>query len=115
MVLKRFFSAPAPAPTFLEVEDTNGLGRGVTVEREVVGVAGTLRAPGGLVTLGRAEVDGVAVVRRAGVAETDFSVEVRSALVDGASDALVGLADIPALVFSSPERLSSTELTDCLF
>lgn len=115
MVLKRFFSPTLPVPTFLEAEETKGLDRGVTVDRDVLGVDGTFRAPVGLVMLCRVEVKEVTVVRRAGVAAVDLRVDVRSALVDDASETRLGFAAIPPLLFSSPDGLSSTELTDGLF
>lgn len=55
------------------------------------------------------------VVRRAGVALTVLVVDIRSVLVFDASDILLGRADMPSLLFSSPDGFSSTELADCLF
>ena len=117
IVLSRFFSARVLGTTFREEVVASGLGRVVVLVavREVLGVAGTFLAPTGLAALGRVDVVGWRVVRLAGVAATVLEVAVRSALVFEAKDILLGLADIPALPFSSPDGLSSTELTDCLF
>jgi hypothetical protein len=120
IVLRRFFSARAPAPTppFRETEEVRGLDREVAVVvavREVLGVAGTfLVGPIGLLAPCRAAVEGCRVVRREGVAATVLAVEVRSELVDVASDILLGLADMPSLLLSSPDGLSSTEPADGL-
>jgi hypothetical protein len=116
MVLKRGFWPTAAEPTEREEEVASGRERAVVVAgvRLVLGVAGTFRAPVGLVVLCLAEVvRGWVEVRRAGVAETDFAVEVRSDEADGANDILLGLADIPSLLFSSPE--GSTVLSESLF
>lgn len=118
-MLSRFLSGRrAPAPIFLEVEEVNGLDRavaGVAVVRDVLGVAANFFVAVGLLVLCRDRVEGWTVVRRPGAAVAVFEDEVRSELVDGASDILFGLADMPSLLFSSPDGLSSTELADCLF
>lgn len=102
----------------MEVEDVvSGRVRevGAAVVRVVEGVTGAFLATIGLLAVGRAVVvEGAIVVRRAGVAATDFKAEVRSEVVD-ANDILFGFADMPSLLFSSPDGLSSTVLSDSLF
>ena len=96
------------------MEAVKGFVREVVAERMVLGVEGTFFTPGGLVVFCRTE-DGWMVVRREGVAAVAFVVAALSVLVFDANDILLGLADMPSLLFSSPEGFSSTELADCLF
>ncbi len=103
MVLKRFFSGTV---AFLSDVDDSGLVRVVeaVAEREE-GVVGILRVPDGLVTEERdpgvagflAGVEGVVLLE----------VDVLSALIVGASDILLGFADMPSSFLSSA---ASTEL-----
>lgn len=108
MVLNRFLSPMEVAPRFLDMDEVKGFERGVVRVRMVLGVEGTFLTPVGLVVVCRV-VEGWRVVRRADV------VDVRSEERLGANDILLGLADIPSLLFSSPDGFSSTELADCLF
>ncbi len=110
IVLRRFFSATAPVVTDLEEDEaaSRGLAGVVTDERELVGtVAGFLASIGLVVPWRAVVVEGWTVVRRAGEAATDFVVEV-----DGASDILLGFAEMPSLPFSSPEGFPSTVLSE---
>lgn len=116
-MLKRFFSPIALIPILLE-EEGEGRGRTVVVTgvRVVLGVAATFLAPTGLLVACRLDaVEGCVVVRLAGVAAADFVVGVRSEEADGASDILLGFAEMPSLLFSSPEGFSSTVLSEPLF
>lgn len=58
IVLRRFFSARAPAPTFREATVARGLERAVVlvVVREVLGVVGAFLVPTGLAALVRVAV-----------------------------------------------------------
>lgn len=113
IVLKRFLSARLLTAAFRE--ELSGRERAVTAGREVLGVAGTFRVPIGLAVPGRDAVEGARVVRLAGVADTVLVLAMRSELAVEARDILLGLAEIPSLLFSSPDGFSSTELTDCRF
>ena len=108
IVLKRLRPGTA---AFRRDEEDKGLVRAVEgiVDREV-GVDGVLRVPPGLVTEGRdaAEIGFLAGVEAVIVLEVD----VLSAVVGGATDILLGLADMPSFVWSSAP---STELSEVCF
>jgi hypothetical protein len=88
----------------------------VTGVRVVVGAAAIFLEPTGLLAVGLgAVVEGWMLVRLAGVAATGFVAEARSDEVAGANDILLGFADMPSFVFSSPEGFSSTVLSESLF
>ena len=119
IVLRRFFSPSAPVPTVLEEAEAKGRARLVVVVagvRAIVGPVATFLAPTGLLLICRADVVEVCrVVRRAGVAGMDFVAGVRSEDVVGANDILLGLADMPSLVFSLSGGFSSTVPSEPLF
>ena len=108
MVLSRFLSTADVAERPVEVALPAVPGRVV----RLVGVAGVFRRALGLVTEGRVVVDGRTGVLLAGVPTTLRVVEVeeRSAVVDGAIDIRLGLADMPS--FLSSALSSVTELRE---
>lgn len=107
IVLSRFLSTAEVVARPVEVALPAVPGRVV----RLAGLAGVVfRGALGLVTEGRVVVDGRTVVRLAGVPTTLRVVEVRSAVVDGAIDIRLGLAEMPS--FFSSALSSVTELRE---
>ena len=104
IVLKRFFSGIA---AFLIEEDDIGLVRMTEVAEREVGVTGGLRAPDGLVTVGRAVGVDVFLAGVEGVVLLE--VGILSVLVEEANDIRLGLAEMPSFFLSSSASTGLTE------